>query len=323
MSANTPIEWTGATWNPTLGCSKKSPGCKNCYAIRVAHRLQRNPNPKIAKAFEGLTIIQNGAPNWTGRVNFVPDRLSIPLRTKKPTTYFVNSLSDLFHENVSDEQIYLAFAVMHQCPQHTFQVLTKEAERMREWCANAPARFGHLPPIGKAWPLPNVWLGTSVENQEYADKRIPLLLQTPAAVRFISAEPLLGPVDLGIWTEEGLECSACKWKGTEAAAKEDGDEEDPGLLCPKCNERCCHTPLDELLGAEIGINWVIAGGESGPDARPCDVAWIRSLIQQCEAAGVPCFVKQLGAKPIDNDSCARCIPASRDSICQVRKQYHV
>ena len=264
VSANSPIEWTGSTWNPTLGCSKKSPGCKNCYAIRVAHRLQANPDPKIAKAFEGLTVIQNGAPNWTGRINFVPDRLSAPLRKRKPTTYFVNSLSDLF--DLTDEQIYHVFSVMHQCPQHTFQILTKEAQRMHELCSSWIARFDGNLPIGTAWPLPNVWLGVSVENQQYANERIPLLLQTPAAVRFISAEPLLGPIDLDSEHASGLHALGCGGSGDE-----------------HCHNSGCR-----------GINWVIAGGESGPGARPAHPDWFRGLRDQCQSAGVPFFFKQWG-----------------------------
>jgi protein gp37 len=225
-------------------------------------------------------------PHWTGKVELIESMLDIPLRRKKPTTYFVNSMSDLFHEALPDEAIDRVFAVMALCPQHTFQVLTKRAERMREywkdptalrdrWFAalldqrvfpgdprraviGNPSRAGVAEGILKGWRplmLDNVRLGVSAEDQQRADERIPLLLQTPAAVRFISAEPLLGPVDLKRWA------------------------------IPAFVPCICHP----------GLDWVIAGGESGPGARPCDLAWIRSIVTQCKAAGVPCFVKQLGS----------------------------
>jgi protein gp37 len=276
MSEHSNIEWTDTTWNPVLGCDKVSAGCKGCYAIRTAWRLQHNPNPKVAKAFEGLAKIEGGKPNWTGRINFIPERLADPLGWSKPRKVFVNSQSDLFHDGVEDFQIDAVFAVMAQAHQHTFQVLTKRPERMLAYFKklqaaadeHAPktvtgkflpsdvlnirnlARNPHSANAFKAdWPLPNVWLGVSCENQATADERIPLLLQTPAAVRWVSAEPLLGEVIL---------------------------------------PRLSHNP------DSTGLNWVVAGGESGPDARPMHPDWARSLRDQCKAAGVPFFFKQWG-----------------------------
>ncbi len=274
------IEWTQKTWNPVAGCSDKSPGCTNCYAKKMAGRLEAMG----VKKYEGLTVLQGSHRVWTGKIAFDEQALLAPLRRKKPTRYFVNSMSDLFHENVTDEQIDRIFAVMALCPQHTFQVLTKRPERMlaylrqvsderdmQRW-VNAAVEFDLPSPMFDAavaeweWPLPNVWLGVSVENQATADERIPPLLQAPAAVRFISAEPLLGPVDVEAFLGDG-----------ESA----------------------------IGGMEfIELDWVIVGGESGPGARPFNIEWARSIVQQCAAAGVACFVKQMGAKPFMAEDCA-------------------
>lgn len=255
----TDIEWTDKTWNPVTGCTKVSAGCKNCYAETVANRFW-------------------GERKFTD-VQTHPDRLDAPLRWRKPRRVFVNSMSDLFHEDVPDEFIDRVFAVMALSPQYTFQVLTKRPVRMRSYCRTL-GRHHESDRVSIAakslggsfrwtlgacgWHLPNVWLGVSVENQAAAEERIPLLLQTPAAVRFLSCEPLLGPVKL---------CRGC-----------------PGCSAGDCGVLC-----------NDGISWVIVGGESGPCARPCDVAWIRSIVEQCRAAKVACFMKQLGAKPIARD----------------------
>lgn len=245
------IEWTEHTWNPVTGCSKVSPGCAHCYAETVALRFWPTQYRGIPIVDPNKPARVNGGPNSTRRREFTDvmthaDRLDQPLRRKKPTTYFVNSMSDLFHEDVPDEFIGKVFDRMAQARRHTFQVLTKRAERMLALLPTFAAR--HTAADGSGWPLPNVWLGVSVENQRFADERIPLLLQTPAAVRFISAEPLLGPI--------------------------------------------------RHLGQSVpGLDWCIVGGESGPGARPFDLAWARSIVQQCKAAGVACFVKQLGSNP--------------------------
>ena len=213
MSDGSKIEWTDATWNVVIGCKKVSPGCDHCYAIRTAHRFQEHPNPKVAAAYAGTEA--DG--DWTGRVNMVEDRLSLPLQWKKPRRIFVNAQSDLFHADVTNEFIARVWAVMALAPQHTFQILTKRHGRMRSLLSSdrfedlfAEALYstehprGDEPaePVGSApGPLPNVWIGVSVEDQARADLRIPALLDTPAAVRWLSCEPLLGPVDLGMGSD--------------------------------------------------------------------------------------------------------------------------
>jgi protein gp37 len=265
MSLLSKIEWTDATWNPVRGCTKVSPGCKHCYAERFAERFRGVKGHPFEQGFD---------------LRLVPNKLGEPLRWSEPRMIFVNSMSDLFHEDIPDAFVDRVFAVMALAPRHTFQVLTKRADRMREYTSarngyccgvwHAAHKIKPPPPpqhwyhAGRRfdWPLPNVWLGVSVENQHFADERVPLLLRTPAAVRFISAEPLLGPVDLREFIPDPLD-------GTVHLA---GDDLPP-------------------------LDWVIVGGESGPHARPFDLAWARTIVAQCEAAGVPVFVKQLGANP--------------------------
>lgn len=245
----TNIEWTDETWNPIRGCSRVSAGCDHCYAIRQAHR-QNHPGG----AYEGLTKIRTRM-DWSGVVRLVPEKLDEPLKWRKPRRVFVNSMSDLFHESLPFLDIDDVFETMAEADRHTYQVLTKRPERMLEFCQWRNQRWGRP-------PLANVWLGISVEDQRTADERIPLLLQTPAAVRFVSYEPALGPVDFGpTWM----------------------DRDRYGANC---------------IDGGATIDWIIVGGESGPGARPCDVAWIRSVVQQCKAAGVPCFVKQVGSRPV-------------------------
>jgi protein gp37 len=237
----------------------------------------------------------------------VESALMLPLRWKKPRRIFVNSMSDLFHENLPDEAIDKVFAVMALCPQHTFQVLTKRPERMRKYMlpttdipimGRLPLERVHLAAAGdidgkewgeiarlakddnlyslylyKAWPLPNVWLGVSVEDQTRADERIPLLLDTPAAKRFLSCEPLLGPVDLS--------------RVRERIAAESHVTFDALSHPDTLNRGTCRQ----------GVDWVIVGGESGPGSRPFNVSWARAIVDQCRDAGVACFVKQLGRRP--------------------------
>jgi protein gp37 len=207
------------------------------------------------------TVPRQGQDPWT--VVLHPDRLDQPLTWKKPRRIFVNSLSDLFHENVPFDFVCDVFRVMQIAEQHTFQILTKRPARMLNFVKGIckQGEIERLPP--------NIWLGVSVENQETADERIPLLLQVPAAVRFISAEPLLGPIDLGRYFNYGSK-----------------DERGICLSGGAGNPR-----------STMGISWTIVGGESGPGSRPCDLAWVRSIKDQCQEAGVACFVKQLGAKP--------------------------
>lgn len=199
MSDKTGIEWTDATWNPTTGCDRVSPGCDNCYALTLAKRLKAMGSPRYQA---------DGNPSTSGPgfgVTEHPDALDQPIRWTKPRRIFVNSMSDLFHKEVDDWFIAQVFAVMALAPQHTFQILTKRHGRMRSLVSgdlyDLMIRALGDPSLGWdesriAWPLPNVWLGTSVEDQKRADLRIPALLETPATVRFLSMEPLLGPVDL-------------------------------------------------------------------------------------------------------------------------------
>lgn len=175
------IEWTEETWNPTTGCRMVSPGCTRCYAIKEAHRMASNPIPRIATAYAGTTTRQKAGINWTGQVNCLEDRLEAPLYWRKPRRVFVNSMSDLFNELVPLDFIRRVFDVMGRARQHTFQVLTKRSGRLAEL---APELVWH----------PNVWMGVSVENQHYTS-RIEDLAKVPAAVRFLSIEPLLGPIE--------------------------------------------------------------------------------------------------------------------------------
>lgn len=301
----TKIEWTEATWNPIVGCSIVSPGCTNCYAMTMAGRLEAMSGANAVDCdgyaargkspldhYRGTTKHSKAGPVWTGRVAIAPDHVLLaPLRRRKPTMYFVNSMGDLFHEDVPDEWITKAFVVMAGCQHHTFQVLTKRAARMREWLSeprrhleiNVALRVSAMrddrvysPAIERLivhnqpppWPLPNVWLGVSTERQQEANARIPDLLATPAAVRFISAEPLLGPIDLN--QENAL------WTYSERGTRE------PVKGWP-----------NHPRGAG-GLDWVIVGGESGKNARPMHPDWARSIRDQCTAASVPFFFKQWG-----------------------------
>lgn len=228
----TKIEWTDEVWNPITGCTKVSAGCANCYAAALANRFW-------------------GARKFTD-VRIHPERLQKPMSWLKPRRVFVNSMSDLFHEDVSDEAITGIFAVMAAARErgHQFQILTKRAARMHDYISEMVERFGPMPS--------NVWLGVSAENQACATARIPLLLETPAPLRFVSFEPLLGPVELA-----------------------------PGWT------------IDKYVGPRL--DWVIVGGESGPDARPMGVEWAELVVTDCQAAGIPVFVKQLGGYPDKRD----------------------
>lgn len=304
MGANSYIEWTDHTWNPLLGCDKCSEGCKFCYAIRTAWRLAHNPNPKIAAAYAGLVEQRaDGSLNWTGKINLLPDRLRQPLSWPKPARIFVNSQSDLFHEAVPDKFIAAVFGVMAACPQHTFQVLTKRPERMaawfkwvstgkvpRAWCVGLAGAGAYLP--GgllhrgdlSEWPLPNVWLGTSVENQRTADERIPELLKVPARVRFLSCEPLLGPADL----------SNCKSPFPRHEQQDGTYSPLRGSWWPAYGVEYYQAERSHAEEDLARIDWVICGGESGPSARPMHPEWARGLRNQCAEAGVPFFFKQWG-----------------------------
>ncbi|HND52038.1 MAG TPA: phage Gp37/Gp68 family protein [Pirellulaceae bacterium] len=396
MSDKTGISWTDATWNPVRGCSRVSEGCRNCYAERQAARIVRMG---ASHAYGSLVrITDGGEPRWTGEVQIDAKTLALPLRWRHPRRIFVNSMSDLFHESLTNEQIAAVFGVMAAAPQHTFQVLTKRAKRMREWfswvdnygrevmaveaiqwiASHDGARrsrrieLENQVAMPATWPLPNVWLGVSVENQAAADERIPELLATPAAVRFLSCEPLIGPVDLKGWgdhapspvTSAPESWADFAWPGWvpphERSLIEDFWSKTNGRS-PKdwlSDHRIQHVPatgarvvvdvrdgwgvtnkmatsgVDGLYlhcwnnigrvitddgrvvptGGGSGSGWmnrwltsaggyatklhlVISGCESGPGARPCDVAWLRSLRDQCASAGVPYFLKQARESP--------------------------
>ncbi len=310
----TAIQWTDETWNPVRGCSLVSEGCRNCCAMKTAARYN-GPG----QAYEGLTIDRGGGPKWTGEVRTVPKKLPEPLTWKRPRMVFVNSMSDLFHEDVPFDYVDQVFAVMALATRHTFQILTKRPERMQAYMAT-PLRlesiyahwhsFSGGPQEADAWPLPNVWLGTSVENQKAADERIPHLLRTPAAVRFLSCEPLLGPVDL-----RRIELPKPPKTETQSAVMPSLREWAEKNRVPTTREvpvemlRPIHghdERIDALAGevlTELGlvfklkdrIDWVIVGGESGDAARICHAEWIDSIVRQCRGAGVAVFVKQLGS----------------------------
>ena len=313
---STQIEWTDATWNPVIGCTKVSPGCAYCYAERVTNRFAHG-------SFDEIVLH--------------PERLEASLHWRKPRWVFVNSMSDLFHEDMSEEFIADVFAVMLLTPQHTYQVLTKRPERMRSlmqdfsmanwWRNKAAGRLKHVDDrqrlLTDYWngPLPNVWLGVSAENQTWADERIPILLDTPAAVRFVSIEPHLGPIDLF------------------------GDIEAPGPAIRyegvRLNPGSVHGPAEYDKVPSLWLDWVIGGESGGPEDRrlvapACEcgdyrnqhengegycavcrgahqpwpacksyrfshlepsyfaTTWVRSLRDQCQSAGVPFFFKQWG-----------------------------
>lgn len=335
MSDKTNISWTDATWGPLYGCTKVSQGCKNCYAIDVVGSLPRkfkDTNPKAFEFYSGL--VENG--NWTGVVKLHEEHLTQPLRWQRPRRIFVNSLSDLFHENVTDEMVERIFAVMALAHWHTFQVLTKRPERMQALLSrsdfwdrvqlgaslqNSNHQHERNPRLGKqhpgiSWPPKNVWLGVSVENQAAADERIPLLLRTPAAVRFLSCEPLLGPLDLEPYLYVPTHCKDC---GSGKSFYDTNPENlpvigtclmgapvtgEPGAV--RCGD-CKSLNVDELAP----VDQVIVGGESGPNFRAMDPRWAESLRDQCVAAEVAFFFKQhsnrkAGHQPWLRDNEGRC-----------------
>lgn len=296
MSENSKIEWTDSTWNFLVGCDKVSAGCKRCYAIQTSWIRQHNP--KMNEKFDGVVEKTSGGQlNWTGRVNISESTLSIPLKKKKDTKYFVNSLSDLFHDSVPFEVVDRAYAVMAMCGQHTFQILTKRPKRMLEYYSRphfqdyittAIAEMAERHPemyeeaaqasleiFEGLLPLFNVHIGVSCEDQNALDERLPFLMKVPAAVRFLSCEPLLGSIDLS------------KYYFT----KRNGSYAFPYL------------PEDARTRMVNLLDWVIVGGESGKGAAPMHPDWARSLRDQCKAAGVAFFFKQWGEwREYDHDA---------------------
>lgn len=279
MSENSTIEWTDGTWPIVVGCEEAGPGCTNCYAVLEVHRKGFNPNEKIRTAFEGLTT-RKGSKNalkWNGKVRCLPQRLDWPVtRFKKPSKIFVTSMGDLFHDDVPDEFLIQVFKVMEATPQHTYQVLTKRAENMYRFINKKAQKLAEW----KQWPLPNVWLGVSTENQWAADKRIPWLVSTKAAIRFLSCEPLLGPVDLRNVKDIG--------------DLGDGDHTYIDVLAGEYGSRGHKTIFSFGMANRRKIDWVIAGGESGPKARLMQTDWARKLRDDCRYSRTKFLFKQHG-----------------------------
>ncbi|WP_030756424.1 DUF5131 family protein [Streptomyces sp. NRRL F-5135] len=282
------IEWTEQTWNPTTGCDRISPGCDNCYALTMAKRLKGMGSAKYQT---------DGNPRTSGPgfgVAVHPEAVMEPLRWKKPRLVFVNSMSDLFHAGIDRPSLELIFGVMAATPQHTYQVLTKRHGRMRSLLNDpqfshmvrhrAEACYGRPSTAGWAWPLPNIQLGVSVENQKWANVRIPALLDTPAAVRFLSCEPLLGPVDLWGPIVPG--------RGRPKLTYWLTGRPTPGPEYTTSTGLTMHSPA---IVTGPRVDWVICGGESGPGARPMNPEWAAQIVGQCQHSGTAVFVKQLGS----------------------------
>lgn len=319
------IEWTNKTWNPVRGCTRVSEGCRNCYAEAFGHRYS-GPG----KSWDGFVRDRR----WTGRVELVPSKLNEPLSWQKPQRVFTCSMSDLFHESLSDDAITKVFAVMAAAPRHTFQVLTKRPERMREWMQPGREEFvvdrwAQMYDVNLAtedvepfpWPLPNVWVGTSVEDRKTMESRVPVLREVLAAKRFLSIEPLLedlGQIEhmLRVGTRWHLQMDisgALRNRSFHGIQHADGKPmtpreaeaellnlRDAGWKYIRVGNMC--ETFDSRLGCPghrmAGIDWVIVGGESGPGARTCNVDWIQAIVDQCKTSEVACFVKQLGAKAV-------------------------
>jgi protein gp37 len=300
------IAWSDETWNPIRGCRRVSPGCENCYAEAVASRFCGPGLAYEGLAIRKLVVHQDGTEElrgrWTGTARVVPEHIADPLRWRRPRRIFVNSMSDLFHEDLPFATIAAIFGIMAAAPRHTFQVLTKRPERMLEWfawmeerkAANLDQAWGtallrqHNSGMvaiagglydldvrktieSRAWPLANVWLGVTAEDQQRADERIPKLLRAPAAVRFVSVEPQLEHVRLDhIDADRGgnPECQIDALSGRHT---------DMGRPCPPVNR----------------LDWVICGAESGRGARHFRLDWARALRDQCVRAGVAFFLKQV------------------------------
>lgn len=360
------IAWTEQTWNPIRGCSRVSEGCRHCYAERVAGRFSGPGKP-----YEGLITIGEKGPRWNGKVRLVYDQLHKPIHWRRHRRIFVNSMSDLFHEGLSDEDRDKVFAVMLACevlaPRkdfapglgHVFQALTKRPEVMRRYLSADPVElvkrwakagdynihvddgnvmFSELVEsaashrtgedgvriietkqwgfVDQIFPLRNAWLGVSVEDQASADARIPLLLETPAVVRWVSYEPAIGPVDFGL---SSATCTCCdRWSSRWVRLHRPVVSEmpfgpltsaAPGVYRASSNRHGALS-VQALDGKPIGIkpaefdalprlDWVVIGGESGPGARPFDLVWARSVIAQAKDTGCKVFVKQLGSSAVD------------------------
>ncbi|MDG4719387.1 phage Gp37/Gp68 family protein [Thalassospira aquimaris] len=344
----TKIEWTqrpgtkGETWNPIRArnketggighfCTKVSAGCQNCYAANFQKRFKN----KVRYAAQDANKVEL----------FLDETVLMqPLHWKKPRTIFVCSMTDLFYEGHDDEWIDSVFAIAALCPQHTFIILTKRIKTAHQYMTSidngdgerldlsrdpmvegAAQRIHHFrtgedPSMWLAvhLPLPNVWLGVSVEDQKAADERIPVLLDTPAAVRFLSVEPLLGPVNLKRWLGRRFECPECGFDDQEHGTGIYGSQR----FCGICAGDCGNSTKLHVKGR--GLDWVIVGGESGHNARPMHPDWARSLRDQCKAAEVPFFFKQNGswisAKPGDKFSDGLWVHQNGDTFSPVEGQ---
>lgn len=292
--------WNPETWNPVVGCEPAGVGCLNCYAKNIAHR-------GMCEQHRGLTQLTKDGIQWTGEVRLVPDQLDKPLRWRKPRMVMCPSMGDLFHRDVPFEFVAAVFGVMAACPQHFFVIPTKRTARMREglaWMDKGSPEKTVLEAMyyarqagclhegverrwkglwrrnwSRHWPLPNIALLASVSTQADADRLLPDLMRCPAAVLGVSYEPAISEIDWRPWVFDRDGAISEALRG-------------PALLNYEQAEASVGRPLD----------WLIVGGESGPSARPCDVAWIRSTVEQCRDAGVPCFVKAVGANPVDSEA---------------------
>jgi protein gp37 len=268
MSRVTKIEWCDASWNPVMGCTPVSPGCLNCYAARLAARFA-----KEGGIYDGLAVHRGGRSVFTTKIRYNAARLADPLRWKKPKRIFVNSMSDLFHEDVDFGFVDCVFGAMQLAQRHTYLILTKRPERMLEYMrqaskdaigAVARRMNDDVPTDWASWPPANVWMGTSVENQDAAYERLPSLQLLKGWRRFVSFEPLIGPVQISSFAPR-------EW-----------------------------------------LDWAIIGGETGPGARPCQLDWMAGLIGDCRISGIPVFVKQLGANPVIGDGARMVVSDFKD-----------
>lgn len=277
--------WWKESWNPVTGCTPVSAGCDHCYAKAVATTRLRGVGGYPADEPFRVTVHE--------------DRMDKPLRWTKPRRVFVNSMSDLFHDDVPSETIDAIFATMWACPQHTFIICTKRPERMLDYMNGLPAGE-EVPRI-----YANLHLGVTVEREDYLH-RAETLLQTPAAVRWLSCEPLLGPLNLLPVLADSL-CSNCGWLGftdndtPEGGLRKDYEndaDEDGHWVCPSCEapeegSMLDYSPGYNPTGPNSKLDWIVVGCESGTNARPCKVEWVESIVEQCKRAGVAVWVKQL------------------------------
>lgn len=266
-------KWWDVSWSPITGCTPISDGCQNCWAKRMANRLKGRFGYPEDEPF---------------RVTYHPDKIEQPLKWRKPRRIFVCSMGDLFHSDVCRYQIMNILSMAELCQQHTFIILTKRPERMK---AEIIEHFNWMERAGGDGTyfkkLSNLWLGVSVENQKAADERIPILLDIPAAVRFVSAEPLLSSLDLSKWFGDDLEKCVCGWRGKEENMHDDYAGDTFDYVCPRCGSGD--------VGELSPLDWIVAGGETGAGARKLNPEWVGDIYDQCKNARTPFFFKQWGS----------------------------